>query len=97
MMLKQSLNNKIISNKLHFSIAKDDHEDGDKANGHFILIETLEQRNDKRNELSEYWSLLCENPDESSDYFGCESFEDFEDIMERKMVKKYGDKYIPTI
>lgn len=93
-MFKHGLINKIITRNMHFTIEK---EDDEKADETWIMIETLEQRNDKEKELFDYLSQICENPDESSYYHGCETFEDFEKKRDAKLVKKYGQKYIPTI
>ena len=100
-MLKQSLINKIISKKMHFTIeTPDDEKSDEKKLETFIDFETLEQKEDKENELFEYMDCMVEsleNPDVSNYYHDCHVYEDFLKRRDARLVKKYGNEYKPHL
>lgn len=98
-MLKQSLINRIISRKFHFTIEKEDNKEDGKFKT-WIEIETLEQRKDKEKELFEYMDSMLEsleNTDAKSYYHDCHTYEDFEKKRDERLVKKYGNDYKPYL
>ena len=101
MMSKQCLISKIVSKKFHFTIEQEDHENSDeKKLETFIDFETLEQKEDKQNELFEYMDCMVEsleNPDVSSYYHDCHLYEDFLKKRDARLVIKYGNEYKPHL
>ena len=100
-MLKQNLINKIISKNMHFTIEQaDEKSDEDKKFETFIDFETLDQKEDKENELFEYMDCMVEsleNPDVSNYYHDCHVYEDFLKRRDARLVKKYGNEYKPYL